>query len=153
MSTIAGFGAPARRPEHSSVNDHTEAPLEVGSLRQRQRDRQRDPVTRRTAGLLVLGPLLHDGRVRVLAPDRRGCVLRYAGRVSSVSVDDDAIDAKLATGTDGAWAYTAGLNWYLNKNFEFQFNYERTDFDNEVTFSGKQRHHEDVLLTRFQLAF
>jgi phosphate-selective porin OprO and OprP len=76
-----------------------------------------------------------------------------AARVSQVNIDDDAIDAKLATGTDGAWAYTAGLNWYLNKNFKFQLNYERTDFNEKVTFSGEKKNQEDVFLTRFQLAF
>ncbi len=76
-----------------------------------------------------------------------------AGRVSNVSLDDDAIDARLATGTDEAWAYTAGLNWYFNRAFKIQFNYERTDFDGTVAFSGKDRRHEDVLLTRFAIAF
>lgn len=76
-----------------------------------------------------------------------------AGRVSNINLDDDAIDAKLATGTDEAWAYTAGLNWYFNRAFKIQFNYERTDFDGKPTFSGKARDHEDVLLTRFAIAF
>ncbi len=57
------------------------------------------------------------------------------------------------TGTDEAWAYTAGLNWYLNRNFKLQFNYERTDFDGKPTFAGKKRDHEDVLLTRFQISY
>jgi phosphate-selective porin OprO and OprP len=76
-----------------------------------------------------------------------------AGRVSNLNVDDDALEAGLAAGTDEAWAYTAGLNWYFNKAFKIQFNYERTDFDGKPTFSGRRQDHEDVLLTRFQISF
>lgn len=76
-----------------------------------------------------------------------------AGRVSGIDIDKDTINAKLAAGTDGAIAYTAGLNWYFNKNFKIQFNYERTEFDGKPTFAGKAQSHEDVLLTRFQIAF
>ena len=55
--------------------------------------------------------------------------------------------------TKNAMAYTGGLNWYFNRNFKLQFNWEHTDFDNDITFSGKGRGGEDVLLTRFQIAY
>ena len=71
-----------------------------------------------------------------------------AGRVSNVDVNDGPLKAKLAKGADNTWAYTGGLNWYLNKSFKVQLNYERTNFSQRVT-----RDHEDVLLTRFQIAF
>jgi phosphate-selective porin OprO/OprP len=76
-----------------------------------------------------------------------------AARASGVDIDQDTINAKLAAGTDGAIAYTGGVNWYFNKNFKIQFNYEHTEFDGKPTFSGKAQSHEDVLLTRFQIAF
>lgn len=76
-----------------------------------------------------------------------------AGRVSNVDLGDEALGAKLAKGTNEAWAYTAGLNWYLNKAFKLQFNYERTDFDGKPKFGTNTRDHEDVLITRFQIAY
>ncbi|MEO6029141.1 MAG: porin [Candidatus Binatia bacterium] len=81
-----------------------------------------------------------------------------AARVANTELDDDPIDTKVTTfalgkGTDSAWAHTAGLNWYLNKNFKFQFNYERTDFAGHVAFGSKKLDHEDALLTRFQVSF
>jgi phosphate-selective porin OprO/OprP len=85
--------------------------------------------------------------------NRRWGAFEIAARVSNVDLDDEALEAGLAAGTDEAWAYTAGANWYLNRAFKVQLNYERTDFDGEPTFSGQARDHEDVLITRFQIAF
>ena len=73
--------------------------------------------------------------------------------MSNVNLDDEALTAKLASGTKEAWAYTAGLNWHLNKAFKVQFNYERTDFDGKPKFGSDIRDHEDVLITRFQIAY
>jgi opacity protein-like surface antigen len=50
-------------------------------------------------------------------------------------------------------AYTGGLNWCLNKNFKVQLNYEHTDFDSEITYSGKARGGEDVFITRFHIGY
>jgi phosphate-selective porin OprO/OprP len=79
-------------------------------------------------------------------------------RVANTELDNDPLEATvnklvLAKGTTNAWAYTAGLNWYLNKNFKFQFNYERTDFAGAPAFGSKKLTHEDALLTRFQVSF
>jgi phosphate-selective porin OprO/OprP len=60
---------------------------------------------------------------------------------------DPAISAREAT------AYTFGLNWYLTRAVKAQFNYERTDFDHAIRFGTDTRDHEDVFLTRFQLAY
>ena len=77
-----------------------------------------------------------------------------AARVSNIDIDNDALDAGLARGSDEAWAYTAGVNWYLNRAVKIQFNWEHTDFAGGPSFSGEgRRDHEDVLLTRFQLAY
>lgn len=79
-------------------------------------------------------------------------------RVANTDVDDDTLTTKvdkfaLAKGTTNAWEYTAGLNWYLNKNVKLQFNYVRTDFAGAPTFSGEAKTHEDAALTRFQISF
>jgi phosphate-selective porin OprO/OprP len=81
-----------------------------------------------------------------------------AARAAHTHLDDEPLGTKvttfnLAKGTDDAWAYTAGLNWYLNKNFKLQFNYERTDFAGHVAFGSKKLDHEDALLTRFQVSY
>jgi phosphate-selective porin OprO/OprP len=79
-----------------------------------------------------------------------------AFRASSIDIDSGLIDRGFTPSdgaTGGAIAYTGGINWYLNKNFKVQLNYERTDFDDEVDFGGHLRNHEDVLITRFQIAY
>ena len=79
-----------------------------------------------------------------------------AFRASAVDIEDDLINQGFTAdgqATKSALAYTGGLNWYLNKNFKVQLNYEHTSFDGKPTFAGKAQSHEDVLLTRFQIAF
>jgi phosphate-selective porin OprO/OprP len=76
-----------------------------------------------------------------------------AGRVANTDINDGPIKARLARGSDNTWAYTGGFNWYLNKAFKVQLNYTRTDFSSNVAFGSERRDHEDVLLTRFQIAF
>ena len=73
--------------------------------------------------------------------------------MSNVDINDGAIKAKLAKGSDNTWAYTGGVNWYLNRSFRLQLNYERTDFSSNVTFGTGKKDHEDALLTEFQLQF
>ena len=80
-----------------------------------------------------------------------------AGRYSELNVDDDVFRLKFAdpkAAVQNAAAYTAGINWYLNKAVKIQLNYEHTDFDRPVPFANKKtRDHENVVLARFQLAF
>jgi phosphate-selective porin OprO and OprP len=79
-----------------------------------------------------------------------------AFRASEVNVNQATFDRGLAVdsqATTNAMAYTGGLNWYFNRNFKVQFNYEHTDFDNEITYSGKGRGGEDVFLSRFQISY
>ena len=79
-----------------------------------------------------------------------------AGRASQADIDgvrSSAASPARNQPTTGANAYTGGVNWYLNNAFRFQFNYERTEFDGKPTFAGKAQSHEDVLLTRFQIAY
>jgi phosphate-selective porin OprO/OprP len=51
-----------------------------------------------------------------------------------------------------ARAYGVGLNWYLNQNLRWSFNYEHTRFEGGAA-SGGNRPDEQALFTRFQLAF
>jgi phosphate-selective porin OprO and OprP len=78
-------------------------------------------------------------------------------RYSRVNIDDEAFQKGLADPTasaSDAKAFTLGLNWYLNKVFKAQFNWEHTDFNRKIKFTGEDpRDHEDVLLTQFQLSF
>jgi phosphate-selective porin OprO/OprP len=79
-----------------------------------------------------------------------------AARGGQTEIDEDAFDLGFAsepTSTAGAWNYGVGLNWYLNRNFKFNLNYERTEFDTAVKFGDALRDHEDVILTRFQVSY
>jgi phosphate-selective porin OprO/OprP len=79
-----------------------------------------------------------------------------AARASEVDINDEAFTegfAKDGAATKNAIAYTGGLNWYLNKNFKLQLNYEHTDFDKEITFGKQARGSEDVFISRFQISY
>ncbi|MCC2670272.1 MAG: oprP, partial [Armatimonadetes bacterium] len=77
-------------------------------------------------------------------------------RYSRVNVDDDVYRLGLADPANSvsrASAWTVGLNWYLNRVFKLQLNYERTDFDHALLFGTDRVDHEDVFLSRIQVAF
>ena len=79
-----------------------------------------------------------------------------AARYGQLLVDEDAFDLGLAskpTSTDEATEYGFGVNWYLNRNFKFMFDYEHTAFNNPVLFGSALRDKEDVILTRFQVSY
>ena len=70
-------------------------------------------------------------------------------RYSRLDVDNDAfpIFADPASAASLAKNWTAGINWYLNQNVKFVFNYDHTSFE------GGNLKTEKLFLTRFQLAF
>jgi phosphate-selective porin OprO/OprP len=77
-------------------------------------------------------------------------------RASRLDVDDDVFDEGFADRDESSadtWAGTVGLNWYLNKNFKFQLNYEYTSFDDHIEFGNKVRDHENVVLGNFQISY
>jgi phosphate-selective porin OprO/OprP len=79
-----------------------------------------------------------------------------AARGGQIRIDETAFSRGLAsqgTSTREAIGYAFGVNWYFNRNFKFQVNWERTEFDEEVAFGDFDRDHEDVLLTRFQISY
>ena len=67
----------------------------------------------------------------------------FAGGAASFA--DPTVSARAAR------ALGIGVNWYLNQNVKWMFDYERTRFDGGAT-SG-DRPDENVLLTRFALVF
>ncbi|HEY9247628.1 MAG TPA: porin [Rariglobus sp.] len=86
------------------------------------------------------------------------------GRVSGIDLDDKFFTT--ATGGDGgninrrnnasgAFAYGAGVNWYLNRNIRFLFDVEKTEFEGGggATATGGTKDDELYLFTRLQLQF
>jgi hypothetical protein len=45
------------------------------------------------------------------------------------------------------------VNWYFNKTFKWQLDYERTRFANFIEFGDEERDHENVILMQFQIAY
>ena len=78
-------------------------------------------------------------------------------RYQSISFDPEAFtggSASFANGTtsaQGARALGLGVNWYLNQNFKWQFDYELTRYDGGATHGD--RPDERAALTRFSLVF
>jgi phosphate-selective porin OprO/OprP len=80
-----------------------------------------------------------------------------AGRVSQVHIDHDVFEDGFASQAGGsatkATAFTGGINWYLNRNFKIQLNWEHTEFGQKLPLNGMDRGSEDALLTQFQIAY
>ena len=79
--------------------------------------------------------------------------VEVAGRIHGITTDPDAFPrfASPAGAAAEARAYTLGLNWYLNGFVRVQAFWERTRFD--AADAATALPDEDVLITRFQLAF
>jgi phosphate-selective porin OprO/OprP len=67
--------------------------------------------------------------------------------------DRDLIEKGIASGSDGANAFTLGLTWWPNVHLKFMLNYVYTDFDQTITVSGKELDYENVILMRAQFNF
>jgi phosphate-selective porin OprO and OprP len=70
----------------------------------------------------------------------------------------------LSKSAKSAKTWTAGVNWYLNKNAKFALNYAQTKFDGGAIETGqstidasgsrvRDREDEKAVLARFQVAF
>ncbi|HSP06343.1 MAG TPA: porin, partial [Acidobacteriota bacterium] len=70
-------------------------------------------------------------------------------RYSRLDIDNDAFPVFADPGLFSTLAnnWTVGLNWYLNKNVKFVFDYDQTNFD------GGALKTEKLFVTRFQIAF
>jgi phosphate-selective porin OprO/OprP len=86
---------------------------------------------------------------------RRGTwgALELAFRIQRLEGDAVAFPllADPAQSRPAADGFTIGLNWYLNRAVRFLLDYERTRFDGAP--GGGTRSAENVLLSRFQVAF
>ena len=60
--------------------------------------------------------------------------------------------SKAMAGGKDAEAWAVGLNWYMNKNVKFAFDYEQTKFERGAT-GGGDRPDEKLVLGRMQLAY
>lgn len=79
-----------------------------------------------------------------------------AARGSIVNIDPAAFTlgyAKRSQATTKASNIGFGVNWYLNKNFKLQLDFERTRFANFIEYGDEERDHENVLLAQFQIAY
>jgi phosphate-selective porin OprO/OprP len=76
-----------------------------------------------------------------------------AARYSKLDLDDKTFPlfANPASSPRSAAAWAVGLNWYLNKNVRVMLDYERTRFDGGA--AGGDREDENILFSRFQIAF
>ena len=82
--------------------------------------------------------------------------VELALRYSQFQADRDAFRLGFADPTVSARradAWTFGVNWYLTNLLKFQVNYERAEFNRAITFRAGPRDREDIILSRFQLAF
>ena len=77
---------------------------------------------------------------------------QLAARYHELNVDDAAFDFGFATpgSSQKAAAWSAGLNWYLNRNLLYRFHFERTVFDDDADGA---RPAENVLAFRSQINF
>ncbi len=93
---------------------------------------------------------------RPFEPGKGGGAVEIAARYSTLDLDQDLFTAGFADATTPAakaHAITLGVNWHLYKGTKWQFNYERTNFSKGIKFGADIRDHEDVFLSRLQIAF
>jgi phosphate-selective porin OprO and OprP len=76
-----------------------------------------------------------------------------AARAGRVTIDDEAfpVFANPDTSARAIWSWTAGLNWYLNRSFKVNLNYEEARFEGGVPLGSRAV--ERDFLTRLQFSF
>ena len=80
--------------------------------------------------------------------------IELTARVGELTVDQSAFDlgfANIATSAHAAREWITGVNWYLNRNSRFIFDYEQTRFTGGGTTGNRAT--ERGLLSRFQVSF
>jgi phosphate-selective porin OprO/OprP len=68
-------------------------------------------------------------------------------------LDGSRANVTSSSKTDGAKAWTYGINWVMNENARVMLNYVRTSFDTAVVTSGQSLYNQDAIVLRGQLAF
>lgn len=83
-----------------------------------------------------------------------------SGRISYVDLNDHNTKNVPASTTGGVFGgtqlvYSAGLNWYVNRNVRFMFDYIHADIDKLSPTDGRtsQSNHIDAIAMRTQVAF
>lgn len=76
-----------------------------------------------------------------------------AFRFEQFFVNDNPFSLGFATGTDHVDAYTAGLNWWLNRHIRLMFDYELNRFSNAVQIGSESQNQEHLFLGRAQYDF
>jgi phosphate-selective porin OprO and OprP len=79
-------------------------------------------------------------------------------RVGELDIDDATFtggntsfaDPNVAISNESAWSL--GVNWYLNRNIKWSFDYEQTDFEGGAS-AGQDRADEKIAFSRVQLVF
>lgn len=110
-----------------------------------------------TASLLLTGEKATFTRLRVKQPYDPGAgrwgAFEIVARLHGLSLDDATFPtfADPARAARSAFAWAAGVNWYLNSSIRFMLNYEQTRF--EAAEGAGQRSTEHLILSRFQIAF
>ena len=93
---------------------------------------------------------------------RNGCwgAFQLVGRYAELKVDPDAfpVFSNPSASASSAHSWSAGLNWYLNRNVEVKASFSHTIFDGgggpgNSPPAAITREEENVLFTRVQLAF
>ena len=90
--------------------------------------------------------------------------LQVVGRYAELDVDNDAFPlfANPAASASAAQAWSAGLNWYLNRNIRVNTSFSHTSFTGGGKATGNAAktapgsvtdHSENVVFTRVQIAF
>jgi phosphate-selective porin OprO/OprP len=79
--------------------------------------------------------------------------LEIAARVHALDVDKDAfpVYANPSVAATRAFAWSFGLNWYLNPGFKIVNDYEQTTFTGGATTGNRPTEH--TFLSRFQVSF
>jgi phosphate-selective porin OprO/OprP len=78
---------------------------------------------------------------------------QVVGRFAELDLDKAAFPTFATQNATGARAWSAGLNWYLNKNVRANVSFSHTWFTGVTTASAVTQRPENVLFTRMQLAF
>ncbi len=93
------------------------------------------------------------------APDSEGWgAWELVARVGELDIDDASFiggnasfaDPNIAISNERAWS--VGVNWYLNRNIKWSFDYENTDFEGGAS-AGQDRADEKIAFSRVQLVF
>ncbi len=76
-----------------------------------------------------------------------------AFRFEQLFLNDSPFQLGLATGVERVSAYTAGLNWWLNKHIRMMFDYTLNDFSDPLSIGSESFSAEHLFVTRAQYDF